>query len=40
MRILLVEDEAKLARLLQAGLVGAGFQVELVNNGEDAVVAG
>lgn len=41
MHILLVEDEPKLARLLREGLGGAGMEVDLVNNGVDAVeVAG
>ena len=36
MRILVVEDEKKVAAFIQAGLVGRGFAVNLCHNGDDA----
>ena len=36
MRILLVEDEKKIATFAQQGLKEQGFQVELVDNGDEA----
>jgi DNA-binding response OmpR family regulator len=38
-RILIVEDEARLANLLRLGLQEEGFGVDMVDNGEDAVAA-
>ncbi|QWW19973.1 response regulator transcription factor [Schaalia sp. 19OD2882] len=37
MRILLVEDEVPLANALQRGLVGEGFEVEVVHDGASAL---
>jgi DNA-binding response OmpR family regulator len=37
MRLLLVEDDAKLARSIQQGLTAESFAVEVVGTGEDAV---
>jgi two-component system OmpR family response regulator len=37
MRILIVEDEAKMARALQRGLENEGYTAEAVGTGEDAV---
>jgi two-component system OmpR family response regulator len=37
MRILIVEDEAKMARLIHRGLVEQGFAADVAANGEDAV---
>lgn len=37
MRILLVEDEPKLADVLQRGMKGAGYSVDLAANGTDAI---
>ncbi|TDD22634.1 response regulator transcription factor [Kribbella turkmenica] len=39
MRVLMVEDEVRLADTVRRGLTDAGFVVELVHNGEDAVWA-
>lgn len=39
MRVLMVEDEQRLAETVRRGLTDAGFVVELVDNGEDAVWA-
>ena len=39
MRVLVVEDEVRLAETLQRGLSGAGFVVDVVHNGEDAIWA-
>jgi DNA-binding response OmpR family regulator len=39
MRVLMVEDEVRLADTVRRGLTDAGFVVELVDNGEDAVWA-
>ncbi|MFC5262096.1 response regulator transcription factor [Kribbella qitaiheensis] len=39
MRVLMVEDEVRLAETVRRGLTDAGFVVELVDNGEDAVWA-
>jgi two-component system OmpR family response regulator len=39
MRVLMVEDEVRLAETVRRGLTDAGFVVELVENGEDAVWA-
>jgi len=39
MRVLMVEDEVRLADTVRRGLSDAGFVVELVHNGEDAVWA-
>jgi len=36
MRILIVEDESKMARMLQRGLSEEGHQVDICSNGEDA----
>lgn len=36
MRVLVVEDEAKVARALQQGLSGDGYEVKVAPNGEDA----
>ena len=36
MRVLVVEDEAQLAQQLQSALQGAGFAVDLADNGVDA----
>src|SRR5438445_3556267 len=38
-RILIVEDEARLANLLRLGLQEEGFGVDIVENGEEAVAA-
>src|SRR3977135_1550394 len=38
MRILLVEDEPKLARALMRGLERTGYAVDLAGSGEDAVL--
>jgi len=40
MKLLLVEDEAKMARLLQRGLTEAGHQVDVCERGEDALEQG
>jgi two-component system OmpR family response regulator len=37
MKLLLVEDEEKMARLLQRGLMEAGHQVDVCQRGEDAL---
>lgn len=37
MRALLVEDEPKIAKFVENGLVGAGFVVDCAANGEDAL---
>lgn len=37
MRILVVEDETKMARLLQRGLSGEGMAVDVASTGEDAL---
>ncbi len=37
MRVLVVEDEARLARSLQAGLVGEGFAVDVAADGGEAL---
>src|SRR4051794_12812503 len=37
MRVLVVEDEAKMAQLLRRGLGEAGFAVDLAERGEDAL---
>jgi two-component system, OmpR family, response regulator len=37
MRVLIVEDEAKLAALLRRGLVEEGYAVDVVSNGGDAL---
>lgn len=37
MRILVVEDEAKMARLLQRGLSGEGLATDVASTGEDAL---
>jgi len=37
MRVLIVEDEAKLARLIRAGLEERGFAVDVADSGEDAL---
>lgn len=37
MRVLLVEDEVKMASVIQRGLKAAGMAVDVVDNGEDAV---
>jgi DNA-binding response OmpR family regulator len=39
MRVLMVEDEVRLAETVRRGLTDAGFVVELAHNGEDAVWA-
>ncbi|MFC5268077.1 response regulator transcription factor [Kribbella qitaiheensis] len=39
MRVLMVEDEVRLAETVRRGLSDAGFVVELVHDGEDAVWA-
>ena len=39
MRVLMVEDEVRLADTVRRGLTDAGFVVELVHDGEDAVWA-
>ena len=39
MRVLIVEDEVRLAETVRRGLTDAGFVVEVVHNGEDAVWA-
>ncbi|WP_406047247.1 response regulator transcription factor [Kribbella sp. NBC_00889] len=39
MRVLIVEDEVRLAETVRRGLSDAGFVVEVVHNGEDAVWA-
>ncbi|MEU4293465.1 response regulator transcription factor [Kribbella sp. NPDC026596] len=39
MRVLMVEDEIRLADTVRRGLTDSGFVVELVHNGEDAVWA-
>ena len=39
MRVLMVEDEIRLADTVRRGLTDGGFVVELVHNGEDAVWA-
>ena len=38
MRILIVEDEANLAIVIQRGLEGQGYQAPIVDSGEDAVL--
>jgi DNA-binding response OmpR family regulator len=38
MRILVVEDELNLARVIRRGLEGQGYQVSLAETGEDAVL--
>jgi DNA-binding response OmpR family regulator len=38
MRILVVEDEKKVASFIQRGLEGEGFQVEIAGDGEEGVV--
>lgn len=40
MRVLVAEDEPKMADLLRRGLMGAGWAVDVVENGEDAVWMG
>jgi two-component system OmpR family response regulator len=40
MRILVVEDETKMAALLRRGLEEEGFAVDVVRTGEDAIVRG
>lgn len=40
MRLLVVEDETKMAGLLRRGLVEEGYAVDVVGNGADAVWAG
>lgn len=40
MKLLLVEDEEKMARLLQRGLAEAGHQVDVCQRGEDALEQG
>jgi DNA-binding response OmpR family regulator len=37
MRVLIVEDEAKMAGLLRRGLEREGFAVDAIANGEEAV---
>ena len=37
MRVLVVEDEARLAETVRRGLVAEGFNVEVVDNGEDGL---
>src|SRR6516225_11821669 len=37
MRILIVEDSAKMARLLKKGLERQGYAIDVVGSGEDAV---
>ena len=37
MRVLVVEDEQRLARALQRGLVAEGYSVDLAHNGEDGL---
>ena len=37
MRVLVVEDEQRLARALQRGLVAEGYAVDLAHNGEDGL---
>ena len=37
-RVLLVEDEVRLAEAIQRGLGAEGFQVELVHEGDDNIV--
>lgn len=37
MKVLVAEDEPKMAQLLRSGLVGEGYAVDLVNNGNDAL---
>ena len=39
MRVLMVEDELRLADTVHRGLTDAGFVVELVHDGENAVWA-
>jgi two-component system OmpR family response regulator len=39
MRVLIVEDEVRLAETVRRGLTDAGFVVEMVHDGEDAVWA-
>ncbi|MGB3762683.1 MAG: response regulator transcription factor [Ornithinimicrobium sp.] len=39
MRVLVVEDEARLAETVRRGLVAEGFNVEVVSNGEDGLWA-
>ncbi|HEU4946342.1 MAG TPA: response regulator transcription factor [Kribbella sp.] len=39
MRVLMVDDEVRLADTVRRGLTDAGFAVEVVHNGEDAVWA-
>jgi two-component system OmpR family response regulator len=38
MRILIVEDEANLAAVIQRGLEGQGYQAPLADSGEDAIL--
>lgn len=37
MRLLLVEDDERLARGIMASLEGAGFAVDILTSGEDAL---
>lgn len=37
MRVLAVEDEPKILRMLERGLAAAGYHVETADNGDDAV---
>lgn len=37
MRILVAEDEQQLARVLKTAMTASGYQVDVVNNGQDAV---
>ena len=37
MRVLIVEDEAKMAALIRRGLVGEGMAVDVVGDGEEAL---
>lgn len=39
MRVLVVEDEARLAETVRRGLIAEGFNVEVVSNGEDGLWA-
>jgi DNA-binding response OmpR family regulator len=40
MRILVVEDEKKVANFIQRGLEGEGFDVDVANDGESGVELG
>jgi two-component system, OmpR family, response regulator len=40
MRLLVVEDDEKMASLLKRGLEGEGYAVDVAANGEDALWAG